>query len=58
MELRLQDLAAKISNADYMADGVLTQEIAAEIKRMWTSDRGLKEAFARGTEFHLVESAA
>ena len=56
--LLCQDLAQEISNPDFMADGVLTPEIAAEIKKLWTSDQGIKETFSRGTEFHLVESTA
>ena len=43
---------------DYMADGVLTPEIAADVKTLWTSDRGIKETFNRGTELHLVESTS
>jgi len=49
--------AARLANPDTMSDGVLSQELAGDVKRLWTNDRGIKAAFARGTEFHLVESA-
>lgn len=49
-------MAQKITAADYMADEVLTPEIANEIKTLWERDPGIKAAYSRGTEFHLVES--
>jgi hypothetical protein len=41
----------------FMADGILTPEHAAEIKKLWLHDKGLKAVYNRGTEFHLLESA-
>jgi len=52
-----QDLANKIKDPDYIpADSYITPENAAEIKQLWLNDKGIKESFSRGTEFHLVES--
>jgi len=52
------DIARKIMDPDYMADGVLTPEIAVDVKTLWTSDKGIKDTFSRGTELHLVESTS
>lgn len=52
-----QATAAKLANPDTMSDGILTPDLANDVKRLWQTDRGIKAAFARGTEFHLVESA-
>lgn len=54
---RRKATAAKLANPDTMSDGVLTAELSNDVKRLWQNDRGIKAAFARGTEFHLVESA-
>jgi hypothetical protein len=41
-----------------MSDGVLTPEAAADIKKLWLNDNGIREAFQRGSELHLIESTA
>jgi len=56
--LQNEALAKKIAQPDYMGDGVLTPDIANEIKTLWKNDSGIREAFSRGTEFHLVESTS
>jgi len=40
-----------------MADGVLTPEVARDVKQLWELDDGIKSAYGHGTELHLVESA-
>jgi len=37
---------------------VLTPEVATEIKTLWVKDGGIREAYKRGVEFHLLESAS
>jgi len=60
LDIPIQDTATakKIQSQDYMIEGVLTPEYAADIKKLWLNDQGIKDTFNRGTEFHLVESTS
>lgn len=54
--MSVQATAKKVIAPDFMSDGVLTSDAAADIKKLWTSDNGIREAYTRGTELHVVES--
>lgn len=45
-----------LSNDEFLNGGELTPQIAADIKLLW-ADPGIKEAFARSSEFQLNDSA-
>jgi len=45
-----------LGNDEFLNGGELTSQIAADIKLLWT-DPGVKEAFARSSEFQLNDSA-
>jgi len=52
-------LARKLMTYDETLDDfVLTTDMAAEVKALWATDAGIREAYKRGVEFHLLESAA
>jgi len=46
-----------LDNEEYVNGGVVTPQLAAEIKLLW-QDQGIKEAFRRNAEFQLNDSAA
>jgi GTPase SAR1 family protein len=55
LTLRNERLAQTVSSPDYMTGDLLSSQAAADILEIW-SDPVVKQIFARGAEFHLVES--
>lgn len=43
-------------NQDFI-DGNINGDIASQIKKLWVDDQGIRQAFQRASEIHLVESA-